>query len=121
VGAVGKWGMRAAAEQQLAAPAGTAVGATAVASPAASLDHGNGQGVASLVFGILSVIFCWLGLLGAALVILSIVFGVIGILRARLGFSTGKGVAITGVVFGMAGLGLYVGYGVAGLGLGFRV
>ena len=92
-----------------------------LAGPGDSLDQRNGQAVASLVFGILSVFFCWLGLLGAAMVILAVAFGAIGLLRVRLGFSSGKGVAIAGLVLGAIGFGLYIGYGIAGLGLGFRL
>jgi len=100
--------------QWSAPPAGT----TGLAAPP---DQGNGQAVSSLVFGILSILFCWLGLLGVAMVILAIAFGIIGILRVRLGFSSGLPVAIAGVALAVAGLGLYLGFGVAGLGLGFRV
>jgi hypothetical protein len=100
---------------QLSAPS---PGAAGLVTPP---DQGNGQAVASLVFGILSILFCWLGLLGVAMVILAIAFGIIGILRVRLGFSSGLAAAIAGVALAVAGLGLYLGFGVAGLGLGFRV
>ena len=83
--------------------------------------QGNGQAVASLVFGIFSLLFCWLGLVGVAMVLLAIVFGLLAILRVRLGFATGRDIAISGVALGVAGLGLYLYFGVAALGLGFRV
>ena len=125
---------------QVAAPA-LAAGLPAIASPGwqqpgawrtsdqfgtssqslAQSGQGNGQAVASLVFGMLSIFFCWLGLIAVAMIILAVAFGAIGILRSRLGFSNGTGPAIAGLVLAGAGAGLYLAFGVLSLGLGFRV
>ena len=91
-----------------------------LAGPGDSLDQRNGQAVASLVFGILSVFFCWLGLLGAAMVILAVAFGAIGLLRVRLGFSSGKGWRSPAWCSARSASGS-TSATVAGLGLGFRL
>ena len=99
--------------------AATAAAQSGPATPTGT-DLGNGQAVTGLIFGILCVFGCWLGLISAALVILALAFSVIGILRARLHFSDGMAVAVTGVVLGVAGLGLYLAFGALSLGMGFR-
>jgi hypothetical protein len=60
--------------------------------------------VASLVLGVTSVLFCWLGLLALAQVVLAIVFGGIGISRANKG-ARRKGMAVAGLALGVVGLG----------------
>ena len=87
----------------------------------APVGEGNGQAVASLVFGMLSIFFCWLGLIAVAMIVLAVAFGAIGILRSRLGFSDGMGPAVAGLVLAAAGAGLYLAFGALSLGLGFRV
>jgi hypothetical protein len=69
----------------------------------------------------LSIFFCWLGLIAVAMIVLAAAFGAIGILRSRLGFSGGMGPAVAGLVLAAAGAGLYLAFGALNLGLGFRV
>jgi len=69
----------------------------------------------------LSIFFCWLGLIAVAMIVLAVAFGAIGILRSRLGFSDGTGPAVAGLVLAAAGAGLYLTFGALSLGLGFRV
>lgn len=109
------------ADRPVHARSATATAWLPSAEPKRGGELSNGQAVTGLILGILSVFCCWLGLIAAALVLLSLAFSVIGILRARLHFSDGFGVAVAGVVFGVAGLGLYLAFGALGLGMGFRL
>jgi len=58
----------------------------------------NGFGIASLVLGIISIIFCWVPLLGLICAILAIVFYI------RQKWILQTGVAIGGLVTGIIGL-----------------
>lgn len=73
----------------------------------------QGQGVASMVLGILSIIFCFAGLLTLAGVVLAIVFG------ARSLNTSTRGMGIAGLVCGMVGGLAYLIFGIATLGVGF--
>ncbi|MBS3139329.1 DUF4190 domain-containing protein [Candidatus Woesearchaeota archaeon] len=64
---------------------------------------GNGFAVASLVLGIISIVFGWVPLVGWVLIILSIIFGILGLQKAKQN-NIGKGFAIAGLVFGGAAL-----------------
>jgi hypothetical protein len=63
--------------------------------------------VAALVLGITGIVFCFLGLLTLAQVVLAIIFGSLGIRRAGRGAS-GRGLALTGLVLGIVGAVLYL-------------
>lgn len=67
------------------------------------INTGNGQGsglaVASLVCGILSMVFCCVSFLGLILGVLAVVFGVIVLVSG----SNGKGMAIAGILTGSIG------------------
>jgi len=84
------------------------------AQPAST--SGNGMAIASLVLGITSIVFCWLGALTLAQVVLAIVFGCIGISRANNG-APDKGQAVAGLVLGLVGLGAYLVLGAITLGV----
>jgi MFS family permease len=65
----------------------------------------NGLGTASLVLGILAIIFGFLfAPLGIVLGVLAIVFAVIGMRRAKRGEASNRGIAISGLVTGIVGL-----------------
>lgn len=65
---------------------------------------GNGKAVAALVFGIMSIVFCWLAILDAIPVVLALVFGLLarGEARRRPG-REGHGLAVAGIVCAIAG------------------
>ena len=81
---------------------------------------GNGLAVASLVLGVTSVLFCWLGLLALAQVVLAIVFGGIGISRANKG-ARRKGMAVAGLALGVVGFLLYFAVGLMTVGVGLLI
>ena len=55
---------------------------------------GKGAGVASLVFGIISILTCWLGSVGAT-------FGVVGSALNSAGLTEAKSVGIAGYLIGL--------------------
>jgi hypothetical protein len=71
-----------------------------------------------MILGITSILFCWVGLLTLAQVVLAITFGSIGIRKANRGASS-KGMAVAGLTCGIVGAFLYVIFGVGTLGVGF--
>jgi hypothetical protein len=88
--------------------------------PVARAQPGNGMAVASLVLGITSIVFSWLGLLTLVQVVLALTFGGMGISRANQG-AGGKGLAIAGLVLGCVGLVIYFFVGLASFGIGWLV
>lgn len=80
----------------------------------------NSLALASLVLGIMSVVFCWWGLLALTMIVLSIVFGVIGRRRARRGMGRQR-MATAGVVLGVVGLGLYVAVVLSSIGISWVI
>jgi hypothetical protein len=60
----------------------------------------NGLGTASLVVGIVGLVFCWTVLLGVVLGVLGLVFGIIGRARAKRGEATNGGAALAGAITG---------------------
>ena len=87
--------------------AGGTYGQTAVQMPgrATSASSTSGLAVASLVFGILSVLTSFL-LVGLGLInsILAVVFGATGIVSCKRHGKSGKGLAIAGLIMGAFGL-----------------
>lgn len=98
------------------APAGMMAGT--MAPPQAQV--GNNMAVASLVLGIMSIVFSWWGLVTLAMGVLAIVFGVKGMDRANFGLP-GKGMATAGLICGCVGLVAYVVLGIVTLGLFFLI
>ena len=84
-----------------------------------SARPGNSPAVASLVLGILSVVFSWRVLVTLVMVVLAVTFGGAGMRRADVRAGTGKGMAVAGLVLGIAGFCFYFVLGVASAGLGF--
>lgn len=84
--------------------------------PPAVRPQGTGLPVASLVLGILSVVFCWWGLATLAMVVLAVTFGIIG-----LGRTEGRGMAVAGLILGSVGALSYLIVGIASLGVGFII
>jgi hypothetical protein len=82
-------------------------------APPAIRPEGSGFGVAALVLGICSVVFCWWGLVTLAMVVLAVTFGAKGLARP------GRGMAIAGLSCGLVGAAAYLIVGVATLGVGF--
>lgn len=79
---------------------------------------GNGLAIAGMTLGIVSLLTWWTGLLALVLIVLSIVFSSVGIRNANLG-GPHKGMAIAGLVCGIAGALGYLTVGVASAGVGF--
>jgi hypothetical protein len=91
------------APQRTYGPAGAApIGYGAYPAPR------NGLGTASLVLGIIGVVFCWVPFTGWALNILAIIFGAVGRKRAADGLATNKSSAVAGLVLGVIGLGVWI-------------
>ncbi|TSB20138.1 DUF4190 domain-containing protein [Streptomyces benahoarensis] len=78
-----------------------------VATPWGAPHPRNGMGVSALVLGItgvllsLFIVLFWLAWLPA---LLALIFGGIGLSQARKGLATNRGMALTGVILGVAGL-----------------
>ncbi|MGA7989218.1 MAG: DUF4190 domain-containing protein [Candidatus Dormiibacterota bacterium] len=73
--------------------------------------QGNGIGVAAGVCGIVAVAVCWIPFVDYVSIILgalAIVFGVIGVRTANRSGGAGKGMAVTGIVCGIAGLAIAI-------------
>lgn len=66
----------------------------------------NGLGIAALVLGILSIPTAFI-LIGPVLAILAIIFGAVGLSRVKKRQATNKGVALAGLLTGIAGLILF--------------
>lgn len=63
----------------------------------------NGLAITSLVLGILALALSWTSLPGIILGVLALVFGIVAIARARRDRVSNKGMAIAGIVTGVAG------------------
>ncbi len=81
---------------------------------------GNGMAVAGFVFGLLSVILSFLGLVTLVEIILAIVFSSSGIGRANRG-AAHRGLAIAGLLLGIVGAVFYLLFGLISLGAGWLV
>lgn len=65
-------------------------------------NGGKGLSIASMVLGIVAVVFCCVAYIAIPCAILAIIFGIIGKKR------DGKGMAITGLVLGIVAIVLYI-------------
>ncbi|MBT1192955.1 DUF4190 domain-containing protein [Rhodococcoides kroppenstedtii] len=64
----------------------------------------NGMGIAALILGIISVLAFWTFGFGILLGIVAVILGIVGRNRAKRLEATNKGVATTGLVFGILGI-----------------
>jgi hypothetical protein len=64
---------------------------------------GNGKAVAALVFGVLSIVLCWLSFFDAIFVVLGLVFGLIALSEAKRPGAGGRSMAISGLVCTVVG------------------
>ena len=62
--------------------------------------RGNGMATAGLVFGILTLVFCWIPFLNWFLGLLGLIFSIVGVARKNVG---GKGAAIAGLILTILG------------------
>lgn len=83
----------------------------------------NGQAVAGMVLGIVSVFAWWAGVGELALVVLAITLGTVGMRRASSpgGMGAGHGQAVAGLVLGIVGALGYLCFAIATVGVGFVV
>lgn len=75
--------------------------------PAPPAQPRNGLGTAGFVLGLVGLLFSFVpfvGVIAWPLVILGLIFGIIGIVRARNGAATNKGLAIAGTALSAVGL-----------------
>ncbi len=104
-----------AGDQPAPPPYGTPpAGAPAYGAPAQGPPYGspygapvgkrNGFGTAALVLGILSLVLCWVPVVGLVIGVLAIVFAVLGRKRAGRREADNGGMAIAGLVTGIIGL-----------------
>ncbi len=68
-------------------------------------NPGNGMGVASLVLGIIALVFCWIPVFDLFLVVPSLALGIVGKIKSSKA-NTSNGKAIVGIV--LAGIALFV-------------
>lgn len=59
---------------------------------------GNGKAITALVLGVASIFFCWLFFLDAALVVPGLIFALIALSEAKRPGSTGRGIALAGLI-----------------------
>lgn len=80
-------------------------GATGYTVPGQPTGQSNTLGLLSMIFGIVSIVlgFCC-GLFGSPFAIAALVMGFIGLNKVKLGQASNKGMALTGVICGAAGL-----------------
>lgn len=64
---------------------------------------GNGMAITAMVLGIVSIVFCWIGLLFAVAAVIVSVLALKQISARPPGQSSGYGMAITGLVTGLVG------------------
>ncbi|RCW43326.1 hypothetical protein DFQ14_107216 [Halopolyspora algeriensis] len=75
--------------------------------PGQAVQPRNGLGTTGFVLGLLATLFSLIPIIGVIawpLAILGLIFGILGILRARKGAATNKGLAIAGTVLAAIGL-----------------
>ncbi|MEO6503059.1 MAG: DUF4190 domain-containing protein [Jatrophihabitantaceae bacterium] len=80
--------------------------------PARPVVGGSGMATAALVLGILAPITSWTGfggiILGLLAGLLAVILGVLALVKAHRGLATGRGRAITGIIFGLLGIAIAV-------------
>lgn len=64
---------------------------------------GSGKAVAALVLGIASILFCWLSFFDAVFVIPGLIFAIIAISETKPPATTGRGMAVAGLVCTIVG------------------
>ncbi|MCW2595731.1 MAG: hypothetical protein JWP39_1619 [Jatrophihabitans sp.] len=64
---------------------------------------GNGKSVTALVLGILSIVMFWTSIFDGVLVIIALIFGFIGLSEANSRRTSGKGMAIAGLICAAVG------------------
>ena len=72
-----------------------------VVAQAAPAKRGNGPATAGLVFGILTLVFCWIPALFYGFALLGLIFSIVGICKKN---APGKGKAISGLILSVLGL-----------------
>lgn len=73
-------------------------------SSAPVAQKSNGQAVAALVLGIVSVVFVWFWIISIPAAIIAIILGHLSFKKATQSGGQGKGMPMTGFILGYAGL-----------------
>ncbi len=81
-------------------------------------SNDNTTAIVSMVLGIISVILCWVPIIGLALGIVSLVFATKGLKKSRI-INKGKGFSIAGISCGSVGIALNVFYTIMWIFMGF--
>jgi hypothetical protein len=74
--------------------------------PPVLVRSGNGPGIAAAICGVVALVLSWIPFVdytSLVLGVLAVLFAIFGIRRANLDPGAGKGLAITGIVCGVAG------------------
>lgn len=78
----------------------------------------NTTAVVSMVLGIISVILCWVPIIGLVLGVVSLIFATKGLKKSRI-INKGKGFSIAGISCGSVGIALNVFYTIMWIFMGF--
>lgn len=78
----------------------------------------NTTAIVSMVLGIISVILCWVPIIGLVLGIVSLIFATKGLKKSRI-INKGKGFSIAGISCGSVGIALNVFYTIMWIFMGF--
>lgn len=81
-------------------------------------SNDNTTAIVSMVLGIISVILCWVPIIGLALGIVSLVFATKGLKKSRI-INKGRGFSIAGISCGSVGIALNVFYTIMWIFMGF--
>jgi len=73
-------------------------------------NQSNTMAIAGMILGILSIVFCWIPLLGLVLAIIGLILGVKGLNNAKQMEGKGKGFGIAGISCGSVGIVLSIIY-----------
>ena len=81
-------------------------------------SNDNTSAITSMILGIISVILCWVPIIGLVLAIISLVFAVKGLKKSKI-TNKGRGFSIAGISCGVAGIVLNVVYTIVWIFMGF--
>ena len=73
-------------------------------------NQNNTMAITGMILGILSIVFCWIPILGLVLAIIGLILGVKGLNNAKQMEGKGKGMGIAGVSCGSVGIVLSIIY-----------
>ncbi|MBO5349816.1 MAG: hypothetical protein J6A89_08385 [Clostridia bacterium] len=81
-------------------------------------SNDNTSATVSMVLGIISVVLCWVPIIGLILAIIALVLAVKGLKKSKI-INKGKGFSITGISCGSVGIALNIIYTIVWIAMGF--